>query len=227
MRESDSKTCRDCSERISLGRIVCDRCVLRVRSENGKRMKGRPSPLRGRAKSEETRRRMSAHALSRRAEMARRASGPKSPEFRAARAEDVRTGVSGFRVSKREPFVDRKGRRFPMRSEWERLAARWMDARELDWDYEPFVLKLPSGLAYLPDFKLADGRLVEVKGYMSPTCWQKIREARLIGYRVLIWDEPELKRLGILSSSGLKRFREAAGSTTSRPRPRTSTSKAS
>lgn len=224
-----TRNCRDCSAPLPRrGRIVCDACNLRVKAANGRSAKGRPSGLKGVPKSAETRAAMSAAAFARRESMSERAKGPKSPEFRLARAEDVRNGVSGFRLSKRGAYTCRKGRTFNMRSEWERLTAAYFDRKGWDWDYEPFSIPLPDGSAYVPDFRLtASGLLVEVKGYMSPSCEEKINQARLAGYAVVVYDKARLEKSGVLTSSGLKEYRETSKSSTSRPRRVTSTSGAS
>jgi hypothetical protein len=124
---------------------------------------------------------------------------PKSREWRRKAAERVKNGVAGFRLSKRGAYTDRKGRTYRMRSEWERETARWLDARGYGWEYEPEVISLPSGAAYLPDFRLSDGRFIEVKGYFSPEDRAKVAETRAMGYRVPVWTGPKLKRLGVLS----------------------------
>jgi hypothetical protein len=212
-----TKSCRDCIAEIPRNRLVCDQCVIRIRSTNGTRTAGRPSPLKGVPKSTQTRERMSAYATAHRDEMARRASGPKSPEWRLGAAERVRLGIAGFRTSKRGPFKDRKGRTFNMRSEWERLVAAYLDRRGYNWDYEPFSIPTADGSAYLPDFVLASGTIIEVKGYYPPEARAKTEAVRASGYRVVLFDGKALRRLGILTSAGSKSYREEFKSTTSRP----------
>lgn len=48
-----------------------------------------------------------------------------------------------------------------------RLEARWavfFDTLGIPWEYEPQGLELGTGARYLPDFRIGDGLLVEVKG---------------------------------------------------------------
>jgi hypothetical protein len=71
----------------------------------------------------------------------------------------------------------------------------------MEWDYEPLVLRLPSGQAFLPDFRLSGGRFIEVKGYVTEADRVKIAQARAVGHRVLFWTGKKLLRLGILSAS--------------------------
>jgi len=112
-----------------------------------------------------------------------------------------------------------------MRSGWERLLAEYLDRRGYDWDYEPFSISLPDGSAYVPDFVLPpDNCIFEVKGYMTADGERKIQQARLMGYHVVIFDQKALKRLGILTSSGLKKYRDEFASTTSKPNRKTSSS---
>lgn len=210
------KTCRDCSGMIKRHRKVCDSCLLKVRQANGRRSQGK-NLGRGRPKSEETRRRMSVYALAHREEMARRASGPKSPAWRLAQAERARLGISGFRLSKRQAFLDQRGRTFRMRSIWEVLLAKWLDSRGYLWDYEPLAISLLDGSAYLPDFRLEDGRFLEVKGYAEPAGMRKVALARGMGYRIIVLSGRALRRLGVLGLRRSNSWEKAdAGYTTSR-----------
>lgn len=119
-------------------------------------------------------------------------------ELRLKVSEDVRNGVCGFRVSKWNTYQDRKGRPFHFRSSWELLVAVWLDEKCYDWEYEPKPIVLTNGSVYLPDFELADGRLLEVKGYLSSTAWEKIVLVRGMGRRLLLLDKKFLKRMGLL-----------------------------
>jgi predicted nuclease of restriction endonuclease-like RecB superfamily len=51
-----------------------------------------------------------------------------------------------------------------MRSSWEVAYAKWLDSNGIAWEYEP-VFQLSDGRMYTPDFKLASGTIVEIKGY--------------------------------------------------------------
>ena len=177
----------------------------------------------GEPKSTETKKRMSNAALLRKESMAERASGPKTPEWRFGQAERVRLGVSGYRLSKRSVFTDRLGRVHRMRSVWEVLTAFWLDQRDYAWDYEPVSLRLQDGSAYLPDFRLASGKFLEVKGYSDPTSMEKVKQARLMGHRVQLLDEKMLRRLGVLSLLKSPEWKAVCTFTTSKRQPKTST----
>jgi hypothetical protein len=155
-----------------------------------------------------------------RAEMGRRAKGPKSAQFRLDRAEDVRNGIAGYRCSKRGAFTDRKGRTFNMRSEWERATAAWLDEKWYNWDYEPVSLSLPSGRAYVPDFRLENGWFLEIKGYFSPVDREKIAEARAAGHRAMVWGAEELYARGVLSRSYTSKESQAGFESSISRRPR-------
>jgi hypothetical protein len=115
-----------------------------------------------------------------------------------------------------------------MRSEWERLVAAYLDKNREDWVYEPRVIQLPDGRAYVPDFYLPKRKqFIEVKGYMTSGGLEKITKARKMGFNILVYNMKKLKSLGILTSSGLKAYREKSKSSTSRPKAKTSTIAAS
>jgi hypothetical protein len=122
----------------------------------------------------------------------------RTPEVVFKIAEGVRKGLSGFKLSKKGYYTDRHGRKFYMRSSWEILVAIWLDRRRYNWEYEPETLALSGGLAYIPDFRLDDGRLLEVKGYLSPKAKEKIVAARSMGYHVVLLDRTFLQRLRVL-----------------------------
>jgi hypothetical protein len=59
-----------------------------------------------------------------------------------------------------------------MRSSWEVSFALWLDAGEIEWEYEPKYFHIGrgswTGETYTPDFYLPDNKVyVELKGYMS------------------------------------------------------------
>lgn len=54
-----------------------------------------------------------------------------------------------------------------MKSGWEIKYAIYLDSKGIEWEYEP-VFILSNGTNYLPDFKLGDGTIVEIKGYFRP-----------------------------------------------------------
>ena len=55
---------------------------------------------------------------------------------------------------------------FKMRSSYELFYARWLDANNIEWQYEP-KFKLSNGKMFSPDFKLSSGVIIEIKGYWS------------------------------------------------------------
>lgn len=91
----------------------------------------------------------------------------------------IRQVARDYRL-RREPlsdtYIDRQGRRWQFRSTWETAAARWLDARRRDWDYERCSFRVlmggactPYWASYTPDFWVLrpDGSvelLIDVKG---------------------------------------------------------------
>jgi hypothetical protein len=122
----------------------------------------------------------------------------RTPEVIFKIAEGVRLGLSGFKLSKKGWVVDKLGREFYMRSTWEVLVANWLDEHDYIWDYEPETLMLDNGFGYIPDFRLSDGRLLEVKGYLTQKGREKIAGAERMGYRVVLINKRFLQKLGIL-----------------------------
>ena len=88
-----------------------------------------------------------------------------------------------------------KGRKIRMKSKFESAAADWLDAHGYGWEYEPRPAPLKG--IYIRDFRLADGRLIEVKGMHRRKGLHKVRQARALGYRVILIDIPFMRRLGI------------------------------
>ncbi len=120
------------------------------------------------------------------------------PENCRRSAEFIRRG-GGW---KRGKYECRRGRVFTMRSGWEIAVARWLDSRSYDWDYEPFCIELSDGSAYLPDFVLADGRILEVKGRITDRGIEKLRLCRSVGRRIILLDHKFLRRLGLINKRG-------------------------
>lgn len=85
------------------------------------------------------------------------------------------------------PYTCRKGRRFNFRSgeQYELGCAKILDARKLTWLYEPHVLRLSDGRAYVPDFWVKEWKTyVEVKGWERRV--DKVEQARKDGFPVLL-----------------------------------------
>lgn len=86
-----------------------------------------------------------------------------------------------------------------MRSSWEIAYAGWLDRWGISWEYEPRI-DLGDGIRYYPDFLLADGRYIEIKGYFSPKAKRKIElfKERYPDFTLEILREAELKQLGVI-----------------------------
>lgn len=128
---------------------------------------------------------------------------PKSAEWKRKHAERLRAGISGYKTSRRMPYERSDGRRIIFRSEWEWLTAQYFDQNGIAWEFEPAVLQIGSD-TYLPDFQLADGRYIEVKGYFPLEQRAKMERFKAV-YAIEVWDEGKLKELGILQSRASRR----------------------
>jgi hypothetical protein len=106
----------------------------------------------------------------------------KMAEFRANAAARLRKQGAGRYI-----FTDRLSRTWWFRSgdEYERGCARILDERNLTWFYEPCVLMLADGAAYLPDFWVHEWQTyVEIKGHDLRL--EKVEQARNAGHKVLV-----------------------------------------
>lgn len=81
-----------------------------------------------------------------------------------------------------------------MRSSWEVSYAKYLDSQEIRWEYEP-KFKLSNNRVYISDFKLEDGTIVEIKGYMREDAKDK--------WELFCKDYPNLKK-SILFKKDLK-----------------------
>jgi predicted nuclease of restriction endonuclease-like RecB superfamily len=61
---------------------------------------------------------------------------------------------------------------FKMRSSYELAYAKYLDVQGVVWEYEP-KFKLSNGKWFCPDFKLADGLIIEVKGFWTEKAKEK------------------------------------------------------
>lgn len=73
----------------------------------------------------------------------------------------------------------RKGKRADLgdtffRSAWEANYARILNHLGVKWEYEPKMFQIDQFETYTPDFKLADGTFVEIKGWWTETSKRKI-----------------------------------------------------
>lgn len=64
------------------------------------------------------------------------------------------------------------------RSRLEGRVAKWMEVNGLEYEYEPYKLSYIIEANYVPDFKLANGVLLEVKGYFRPDDRRKLLAVR-------------------------------------------------
>jgi hypothetical protein len=63
------------------------------------------------------------------------------------------------------------------RSSYEIRLAKWLNANNIPYLYEPILFNLPSGLKYLPDFFLFDNNtFIEVKGLWQGRAKRKFKE---------------------------------------------------
>lgn len=96
-----------------------------------------------------------------------------------------------------------------LKSSYEFIYAVWLEDHEIDYEYEPFRLKLATGRNYTPDFLLKESStIVEVKGREDEATMNKLRlcrgsvESADYSYVVLhgqsIWNKyyPDLVRSG-------------------------------
>lgn len=81
-----------------------------------------------------------------------------------------------------------------MRSSWEVRYAKYLDLQGIKWEYEP-QFKLSNNRIYSPDFRLEDGSIVEIKGYL--------REDAKVKWELFCKDYPEFKK-SILFKQDLK-----------------------
>ncbi len=81
---------------------------------------------------------------------------------------------------KRFRFVRRTGIAIFLRSSYEAAFAGYLDAKNIDWEYEPQEFLLSNGRTYTPDFYIREWEmLVEIKGYLWKDAGEKIDLFRL------------------------------------------------
>lgn len=87
-----------------------------------------------------------------------------------------------------------------MDSGWEVKAAEYLDKQGIEWSYGKIVFPLDEKRSYRPDFVLADGLVIEVKGYWRPENKRKFEEwqQKYPGVKFEVWDGPKLRSLGIV-----------------------------
>ena len=93
----------------------------------------------------------------------------------------VGTGVRGRRADLGEAAF---------RSTWEANVARVLSRCGVAWEFEPTRFALDNGRSYCPDFRLATGVYLEVKGYLRPDAAERMRLFRSM-YPDIVIDEPD------------------------------------
>jgi predicted nuclease of restriction endonuclease-like RecB superfamily len=108
-------------------------------------------------------------------------------------------GMSNMKAPKRKFEYVKNDHIFNFKSSYELAYAKYLDSKGIEWEYEP-VFTLSNGTNILPDFKLQDGSIVEIKGYFRPDAkvkWNMFcSEFKQIKKSLLTKDD--LKRLSIL-----------------------------
>jgi hypothetical protein len=85
------------------------------------------------------------------------------------------------------------------RSTWERRIAQWLDSQNICWKYEGVENIVETSFGpYVPDFTLANGLLVEVKGSLiSDRQEKKIDWCVANGYDVRVVDETNISNISL------------------------------
>lgn len=85
-----------------------------------------------------------------------------------------------------------------MRSGWEVKYAKYLDSQGIKWEYEP-EFELSNGKIYIPDFRLDNGVIIEIKGFWRDDALEKwnmfCNEYPELSKEVLM--KQELKDLGL------------------------------
>lgn len=178
-------------------RLYCDSPGCR-KAAKGLHLIGRPTTDKMRAamtrpRSLETRARMSAAMKARPVNPAK--GRPKSLAWRIQMSERMRNRKMGFWY--RHSYFRKDGREVRCRSRWEWATLKWLDSKDIPWEYEPLTLVVGDE-TYLPDIlRLDTRRFIEVKGYLKDDEAKKLARFQKV-YRIDIWDEKKLRSLGVL-----------------------------
>jgi predicted nuclease of restriction endonuclease-like RecB superfamily len=87
-----------------------------------------------------------------------------------------------------------------MRSGWEIKYAKWLDSKNIKWEYEKDTFKLKD-TTYTPDFYLPEQNIyIEIKGFMHLDAYFKIKEflENNLDVKYLLMMRKDLKELGVL-----------------------------
>jgi len=88
-----------------------------------------------------------------------------------------------------------------MRSSYEIAYAKWLDGKNIEWQYEPNAFDL-GNTTYTPDFYLPeDDTYIEIKGYWREDAKEKFKLFKKIynNIKVIVLDQKRLKEVGALA----------------------------
>lgn len=87
-----------------------------------------------------------------------------------------------------------------MRSGWEVKYAKWLDSKNIKWEYEKETFKLKE-TTYTPDFYLPEQNIyVEIKGFMHADAYFKIKEFILNNpdIKYMLMTRTDLEKSGVI-----------------------------
>ena len=93
------------------------------------------------------------------------------PELKGHLHDNSTKGIQGYYKRKNGQYVW-------LRSSWEYIYAKWLDSKNINWEYESKSYKLSNGETYRPDFKILDEEdfyFVEVKGALYEDRLYKVK----------------------------------------------------
>lgn len=97
-----------------------------------------------------------------------------------------------------------------MRSSYEVMMAKALDDHQIEWQYEPRIIRLRKDMAYIPDFYLPEhNKWVEVKGVLTDKAKEKIALFKDLGYDLDLIMKDELEDIcGSSYKSFIKNYRK-------------------
>lgn len=111
--------------------------------------------------------------------------------------------IKSYGELKGHVFFDKKGREFHMRSGWEIAYAKYLDANDVEWDYERESFPIDTR-TYTPDFwiykKGVLDKLVEIKGWYRADAKKRVKMFRSLypDVRLIVLREHNLKKMKVL-----------------------------
>ena len=96
------------------------------------------------------------------------------PKLKGHLHDSSKKGIQGY-------YKKKSGQYIWLRSSWEYIYAKWLDSKNINWEYEPKSYKLSNGETYRPDFKILDENnfyFVEVKGALYKERLYKVKMFR-------------------------------------------------